>query len=129
MATSGINIDAEGLITTWEQRLAGFEIVACTERWDELPEQLLIEMPQRMSQSLSDHYPALFVAFDGLMGRRYSAILLTEVEQAVLYYEKDGELMDEFIGLMGMREFWSFLVSFPNIYRHLHHNALKTNIH
>ncbi len=129
MATSGVNINAEALIAGWEQRLAGFEVVACTERRDEVPEQLLIQVPQQVSKSLGDNFPALFVSFDGLMGRRYSAFLLTEIEQAAVYYEKDGELLDEFIGLMSLREFWFFLASFPNIYRHLHHNALQKKIH
>ncbi|MEH6627024.1 MAG: hypothetical protein V7739_11300 [Motiliproteus sp.] len=129
MGKSGINIDAEALIAEWEQRLAGYEVVACTERREEIPERLLAEVPQPLSKSLSAHFPALFISFDGLVGRRYSAFLLTEIEQVVIYYEKDGELMDEFIGLMRLREFWAFLASFPNIYRYLHHNALKENVH
>ncbi|MCW8884672.1 MAG: hypothetical protein OQK12_05370 [Motiliproteus sp.] len=129
MSMGYVDSQADSLIAGWEQKLAAFEIVACTERWNQLPESLIRDVKPYVPETFEPSSPALFVSFDGLMERRYTAFLIAGLEQAVLYYEKDGDLLDEFIGVMALSEFWQFLASFPNVYAHLMHNALKQRVH
>ncbi|OMH32766.1 hypothetical protein [Motiliproteus sp. MSK22-1] len=107
------------LVKEWEQRSITFEVVACSELWDHLPPDLHQQIQHAIQRPLEADQEVLFISFDGLMDKRYSAFLLTEYEQAALFYEKDGDVTNDFIGLLSPLKLWEFLESFPNIYRHL----------
>ena len=107
------------LVKEWEQKSTTFEVVACTEIWDHLPPDLHQQIQQALNRPLSVNKEVLFISFDGLMERRYSAFLLTEYDEAALFYEKDGDLTNDFIGMLSPSKLWEFLDSFPNVYRHL----------
>ncbi len=119
MNADGKIVSTDSHITEWDQRAAGFEVVACTEHWMRMPELLAEQMKSMLPASFSPEQQLLFISFDGLMDRRYNAFLLTHDQQAVVCYEADGDLCDEFIGTMSLSDFWAFLDSFPNVYRHL----------
>jgi len=118
--SSAFQIDDQ--VLAWEQKLAGYEVVACEECLRALPVDQFDALRPLLSGYDESRPQALYVSFDGLLDRRYSALLMTGIDQVALYYEQDGDLFYEFIGLMTLSEFWSFLDSFPNVYRHLHYD-------
>ena len=103
----------------WEQQAIRYEVIACAERWQQLPPELHRQIEQAVGRAVDPRQQLLFLSFDGLMERRYSAFLLTQPGQVVLYYEDAGDLTHEYIGLLSPEGLWAFLESFPNVYRYL----------